>query len=121
MTKQYAPEAQETCPCCNQPVLTIPLEYQCNYPGCEKLGEWEAWFGDGLIWKMVVCEEHLKLSIRYKALVKELSISDHQIIMREVSKEAALIRDDGRPADEETLLAGLSFEINRRVEEGIFV
>lgn len=39
----------------------------------------------------------------------------------EPMKDAALIREDGRPADNETLLAGLSFEINRRVEAGTFV
>lgn len=39
----------------------------------------------------------------------------------EPMKEAGLIREDGVPADSETLLAGLSFEINRRVEAGTFV
>lgn len=36
-------------------------------------------------------------------------------------KGANLIREDGRPFDDETLLAALSFETNRQVNEDIFV
>jgi hypothetical protein len=79
MTRQYDPEFQETCPCCKQPVLKIPLEYQCEYSDCEKLGEYEAWFGEGLIRRANVCEEHLKLSKGYKALVNS-GLSHFQIM-----------------------------------------
>ena len=36
-------------------------------------------------------------------------------------RDAGLLRDDGTPADKETLLAALSFEINRRCDAGTFV
>ncbi len=85
MVRQYISEAQEFCPCCHQPVLEIPLEYQCNYPGCKEVGEWEAWFGEGLIYKSFVCEEHLKLSQGYKTLVNELG-DNHALIMKHLNE-----------------------------------
>lgn len=85
MTREYNPEFQQTCPCCGQPVLKIPLEYQCTYENCEKLGEYEAWFGEGLIRKMFVCEEHLKLSKGYKILIEQGKT--HQEIMDKVNND----------------------------------
>lgn len=39
----------------------------------------------------------------------------------EAMKDAVLIRENGQPFDGETLLAALSFEINRRADEDTFV
>jgi len=48
------------CPYCKQNMY-IP----CEYGNCNEPAEYEAWFGKGLIRKLKVCGEHIKLARGY--------------------------------------------------------
>lgn len=63
--------------------------------------------------------DNLTLAVANNSLTGFGKVSENCLAFKPM-KEANLIRPDGTPYDKETLLDGLNFEINRRVNEGTF-
>jgi hypothetical protein len=57
----------------NEHVCLTVTDARCEWPGCGHRAEWEAWFGRGVVVKLLVCVEHIKESIGWKSKHPESS------------------------------------------------